>query len=158
MFDILNPDLEARMIAAFSKIPKNKWFYLHKGSMWNFLMYLGDISPEHERLRIENVISEYIAEIEFLQDEDERLINIGLSEILFRTYVVKIIQPYDVGLGFVPVFGRQAYIYIIPFIILLTYICSQNVVALSILCFLVCVYYTRIFIKKSKGKIYGFGY
>ena len=158
MSDILIPDLEARMTAAFSKIAKNKWFYLHKRSMSNFLMYLGDISPEHERLRIENVICEYIAEIEFLQDEDERLINIGLSEVLFREYVATIIQPYNVGLGFASVFGRLAYIYIIPFMMLLTYICSQNVVALSILCFLVCAYYTRILIKKRKGKVYGFAY
>ena len=155
---ILNSDLEERMTAAFSKVPRHKWFLLHKGSMSNFLMHLDGISPEIERLRIESVIYEYIAEIEFLQDEDELLINMEISELLFNNYVNKIILPFNVKLGFAAVFGRQAYIYIVPVMILLIYICSQNVVALSVLFFLICSFYGRIYIKMRKHKIYGFGY
>ena len=131
MYETSTSNLLERITSAFDKIPPEKWIYFHRKSMLNFINHLSLVSPEQERLRIELVILEYITEVELVQDDD---------------------------LGFVPVFGRQSYIYVIPGIILLLYLSSKHTVSMGFLVFLLIIYFGRILLKMRKRKIYGFGY
>ncbi len=147
-------DLQKRMDVILKKIPKEKWKYYHKKSIGNFINYLPKINSQEEKIEIEEIISNYLDAMDAECDN----IDMDLSQALFNTYVMKLIQQYDLKYSFVPLFTIDVAIIFLLATIGLCYIFSYNIYILSAIIIIVSLYAGRIVIKMFQGKVYGFQY
>lgn len=138
----------------FEKIPKNMWKYFHKKSIDNFIYYLPQINSKEERAEIEEIIISYLDAINIEYDE----IDMELSQVLFSTYVMKLIHKYDLKYSFVPVFGMNVVFVFVSVLIIIFYLSLSNIYLLTAISIIVTLYVGRIIVKISKRKVYGFRY
>lgn len=147
-------DLQKRMDVILKKIPKEKWKYFHKKSICNFINYLPKINSQEEKIEIKEIISNYLDAM----DTECENIDMDLSQALFNTYVIKLIQKYDLKYSFVPVFGMNVVLVFVSILLFLFYLLLTKVYLLTALSIIVGLYVGRIFVKLAQRKVYGFRY
>ena len=139
----------------FNSIPKNKWKFFHKKSIDNFISYLPKIKSESDKEEIAVVINNYFKSVENIHFEE---IDICLSQDLFRIYLMKLNNKYNLNYYFVPIFTWDVVAIFLFAVIGLCYIFSYNIYILSTIVTIVSLYTGRIIIKMIQGKVYGFQY
>lgn len=142
----------------FGQIPKHDLAYFHKKSIDNFIYHLSSITNIDQRGNAQNIIKCYLNDINELISYQDFECNMELSEYFFKRYLNDLIKIYDPQLGFVPVFGRKAYIVMIPSVFLIFYLLRQNKTLFFLSLTLFFLYLIRIVFKSLKRKLYGFGY
>lgn len=141
----------------FKNIDSNKWHYLHKNSIANFIFYLDSINDESRRKEIFLVINDYLDYLNNLGEEVLN-INISLSRYLFDNYINRIQDIYVKELGFIYIPSKRTIAFILPFFIIFLYFVDFRIIAISISVIIICIYAVFVSYKYSKNKLYGFDY